>query len=131
MRVSSHDRVRIEHVVAVEDDTSQVLKVDLVDDTGTWWNDLEIVEGLGAPLKELEALAVPLELQLLVPLPGLGCTCSIHLHRMVNDQVDRAERVDLRWVSTKALHGIAHGRQIDDSWHTTKLDKVRLGLNLE
>jgi hypothetical protein len=38
---------------------------------------------------------------------------------VINDQVNRAEWVDLGWVSTKSLHGVSHGSQVDDGWDTT------------
>jgi hypothetical protein len=38
---------------------------------------------------------------------------------MINDQIDGHQGVDLGWVSTKTLHGISHGSEIDDCWHTT------------
>jgi hypothetical protein len=34
----------------IEYDTSEVFKVDLMDDTGAWGNNLEVVEGFGSPL---------------------------------------------------------------------------------
>ena len=48
-----------------------------------------VLERLGAPLEETEALAVAVELELHVLLQGVGGASHIHLHRVVNDQVDR------------------------------------------
>ena len=39
---------------------------------------------------------------------------------MVNDQIDWAEWVDLLWITSKALHSIAHSSEIDNSGYTTK-----------
>ena len=72
MGISPDDGVRIEHVATVEDDRGQVLEIDLMDNTGTWWHDPEVVEGLGAPLKELEALSISGELKKLVLFLGVG-----------------------------------------------------------
>jgi hypothetical protein len=75
VRVSTDDGIGVEHVLTVHNNASEVLKVDLMDDTGAWGNDLEVVEGLRAPLKELEALAVTFEFHLFVEfgsIPGAG-----------------------------------------------------------
>ena len=50
VRVSADDGVWVEKVVTVEDNTSEVLEVDLMDDTRARGHNLEVIEGLGAPL---------------------------------------------------------------------------------
>jgi hypothetical protein len=45
VRISSDDGVVIKKSVSLEDDSGQVLKVDLMDNTRAWWDDLEVVEG--------------------------------------------------------------------------------------
>ena len=49
---------------------------------------------------------------------------------MVDDEVHRAERVDLGGVATEALHSITHGSEIDDGWNTPKKSAVLVRLNL-
>jgi len=93
--VGADDGVGVEEAVAVKDDTREVLEIDLVNDTRAWRYDLEVVEGLGAPLEELESLTVPGELEALILVSGISNTGSVDLDRVVNDEVDGAKRVDL------------------------------------
>ena len=120
MRVSSNNGVWVEHVVAVENDTSEVLKVDLMDDTRAGRNDLEVVKSLGSPLEELEALTVTLEFELLVGLGSILSASNIDLDGVIDDEIDWAERVDLGGVSAETVHGVTHGSEIDDSGHATR-----------
>ena len=80
----------------------------------TWWHDAgggrddaEVVEGLLAPLEELVALAVALELHVDVVVHGIGLPKSVDLHGVVDDQVDGDQRVDL-----------AGGRRRRASWRS-------------
>ena len=66
VRVGADDGVGVDDVGVGEADAGEVLEVDLVDDAGAGGHDEHVLEGLGAPLEEGEALAVPLELELLV-----------------------------------------------------------------
>ena len=40
---------------------------------------------------------------------------------MIDNEINLAERVDFIWVTTKGLHGRAHGSQINDGWHTSEV----------
>lgn len=95
-----------------------------MDDTGAWRHNLEVIESLGAPLEELESLAVTLELKLFVFLGSAGDTSGIDLDGVINDEVDGAEWVDLAWVTSETLHGVTHSCQIDNSWYSTKILKT-------
>ena len=37
--------------------------------------------------------------------------------RVVDDEIDRHERVDLLRIAARLVHGVAHGRQVDDDRH--------------
>ncbi|CAB4921390.1 unannotated protein [freshwater metagenome] len=104
-------------LVAGEDHAGQVLDVDLVDDAGARGDDLEVVEGALAPAEELVALAVALVLDLDVALEGLGGPEHVGDDGVVDDQLGRGERVDLRRVAAEVGHGLAHGGQVDDAGH--------------
>ena len=93
-----------------------------MDNTRAGWYNLEVVEGLGAPLKELEALSVSGKFKKLILLLGIGGSGGVNLHGVVDDKIDGAEWVDLRWVSAKTLHGITHRSEVNDSWNSTKMD---------
>ena len=81
--------------LVVEDDPSQVLEVDLVDDARVGRHDLEAVEGALAPAKEGVALLVALELQVGVHLEGPVGPERVHLHRVVDHELRGDQRVDL------------------------------------
>ena len=83
-------------------------------DAGAGRHDGEVREGELAPLQELVALAVALIFQLDVPRQGLRSAELVDDHRMVDDEIDRHERVDLARVAAEVLHGVAHGREVDD-----------------
>lgn len=110
----------------VEDDTREVLKVDLVHDTATGRHNLEVIEGLATPFEELEALAIALEFHLLVELCSVEGAGGVDLHRVVNDKIHGTEGVDLFGIAAQTLHGVAHSGQIHDGGHTAKNERVRV-----
>jgi len=40
---------------------------------------------------------------------------------VIDDQVDWAQRVDLGWITTEALHGITHGSEINNCGHAREI----------
>lgn len=121
MRIGTNDGVGVEHIVLVENNTREVLEIDLMDDTRARRHDLEVVESLGAPLEELEAFAVTSELETLVCFTGIANARGINLNGVINDEINWAERVDLAGVTTETLHGITHGSEIDYSGYTSEI----------
>jgi len=120
VRVSADNGVGVEETVAVEHGSREVLEVDLMDNTGARGNDAEVIEGLGAPLEELEALAVTNELELLIRDGSVSSAGGIDLDGVIDDEVNGAEGVDLGGVTTEALHSVTHGGEVNDSGDTTK-----------
>ena len=84
-------------------------------------DDAEVGEGLLTPLEELVTLAVALEFDLGVALQGVGGGEEIHLHRVVNHQVNRHKRIDPLRVAAQTSHRGAHGSQVNDGWHAGKI----------
>jgi hypothetical protein len=41
----------------------------------------------------------------------------VDLHRVVDHEIDRHERIDPLGVATQSLHGIAHRGKINDRWN--------------
>ena len=121
--VGTYNGVRVEHVLLVEDNTSEVLEVDLMDNTGARRYNFKVVESLGAPLQELESLAITREFETLVAVAGITNASCIDLDGVINDEIDGAERIDLAGVTTEALHSVAHRGKIDNSGHATTHDK--------
>ena len=92
----------------------QVFEIHLMADAGTRRHDAEIVECTLPPFQKRITLTIAVILEVDVLLEGLGIGEVIDHHRMINDQIDRRQRVDLLGVLSQRLHGIAHGGQVDD-----------------
>lgn len=117
VRVGADEGVGVGLAVADHDRTGQVLDVDLVDDAGAGRDDLEVVEGGLAPAQELVALAVAAVLQLDVLREGLVGAELVGDDGVVDDQLGRGERVDLRRVAAELLDSLTHGGEVDDTGH--------------
>ena len=109
--------VQLTALFLAEYNPGQVFEVDLVDNSGVRGNDLEVGEGLLPPAQEGIAFLVAVELQLGVDIHGVEFSMSVNLYRVINHQFGRRERVDSGRITAEVAHGIAHGRQIDDSGH--------------
>ena len=86
-------------------------------DAGRRRDDAEVVEGLLAPAQEGVALAVALVVAVGVDVEGARGAERVDLDRVVDDEVDRDERVDLRRVRAELVDRVAHRRQVDDRRH--------------
>ena len=91
-----------------------MLEVDLVADAGSRRHDLEIVERAAAPLEEFVALAVAGIFELDVAVERLGSAELVDHHAVVDDEVDRDQRIDLLRVAAELLHRVAHCGEVDD-----------------
>ena len=114
MRVGPDERVGKGLPVTRLDHARKELEIDLVDDAGVRWNDLQVVECRLAPAQERVALTIPLELQLGVAEDRPGGGVLVHLHGVVDDELGRQLRVDLRRITAELRHRIAHRREIDN-----------------
>ena len=85
-------------------------------DAGAWRHDAKIAQRRLAPLEEFVALAVALKFEIGVEQQGRFSAVLVHLHRVVDDEIDLLKRVDSGRVATEPDHGIAHGGKIDDTW---------------
>ncbi len=125
VRVGADQRVGIGQLDAVDilrdHDAGEVLDVDLVDDAGIRRDDFEIVERALSPAQEGIALAVARELELGVEREGVRTAEVVHLHRVVDDELDRLQRIHTNGISAERDHGIAHGREIDHARHAGKV----------
>ena len=77
----------------------------------------EVLECLLAPAKERIALAVARHLQRDVLPEGLGRAEMVNHHRMVDDQIDRRERIDAAGIAAKSGHGRAHRGEVHHRRH--------------
>ena len=99
----------------------EIFEVDLVADAGAGRHDAEIVEGRLAPAQEPVALAVPLVFEVDVLGEGARGAEIVDDDRMVDDEVDRDQRVDPLGVAAERAHGVAHGGEVDDGRHAGEI----------
>ncbi len=86
-------------------------------DAGAGRHHAEIVERPRPPAQERVALAVPLIFLVDIDLEGLVGAEGVDHHRMVDDEIDRGERIDLLRVAAELGHRVAHGGEIDHGGH--------------
>ena len=90
-------------------------------DAGARRHDGEIGERLLAPAQEAIALLVVLVFALdVLPERLVGAEIVDH-HGMVDDEIDRHQRIDLVRIAAKRLHRVAHGGEIDDGRHAGEI----------
>ena len=119
--------------VAFHHHPRQVLDVDLVHDSGSRRDDLEIVECALAPAQELIPLTIALVFEVDVALEGAGVAEEVKDHRVVDDQLGGGQRIDLLRIAAQCGDGLAHGRQVHHARHAGEVlhDHPRRGeLNL-
>src|SRR6266700_1012531 len=104
-----------------EDHASQVFKVDLVDDAGVRGYDSQISETGLAPSEKRIAFFIPLEFEKCVHVERLACAEFIDLNRMVDHEFHRLKRIDQGGITTKLLHGVAHGGEIDHAGYSGEI----------
>ncbi len=119
VRIGADQRVGIERAgrLIEEDDACQVFEIDLVHNPGLRRNDAEVAQCFLPPAQKRVAFEVAFVFQVGVRLKGAGGAEAVDLHRVIDDQLDRLQRIDAPWIAAHAFHGVAHGRQIDDCRH--------------
>ncbi len=115
--VGADEGVGVIHAVFLQHALGEVLEVHLVDDADAGRDDLERVERLHAPLEELVAFAIALELEVEIAAEGVGAPGEIDLDRVVDDEIDGNERFDELGVLAHARDRAAHGGEIDEQRH--------------
>ena len=93
---------------------AEVLEIHLVADAGAGRHDAEVLERVLSPPQEDVALLVALELELGVDQERGLRAVLVHLDRVVDDEIDRLERIDALRVAAERRDGVAHRGEIDD-----------------
>ena len=88
-----------------------------MDDAGVGRHDAEVAERVLAPAQEGVALLVARELELGVQLKRVGLAEVVDLHRVIDDELDRLQRVDLVRIAAEPRDAVAHRGEIDDRRH--------------
>ena len=94
-------------------DLAEIFEIDLVADAGAGRHDAEIAERLLAPFQEFVALLVALVFELDIAGEGHRRAELVDDDRMVDDQIDRHQRVDLLRIAAERRHGVAHRGEVD------------------
>ncbi len=117
-------RVRADQAVAVgppvlggEDQPRQVLEVDLMADAHARRHGPEVAEGALGPAQQLVALEVALVLNGDVGVVGRGVARALDDDRVVDDQLDGHQGVDLGGVAPQVGQRVTHGGQVDHGRH--------------
>ncbi len=112
--IGAHQRVGEGHAVPDAHDLTEMLQVHLVADAGAGRDDAEPVERLLGPSEQRVALTVAPVLPFDVRLVGVLGAEEVHLDRVIDDQVDRHERIDGGRIPARSGDRAPHRGQIDD-----------------
>ena len=100
---------------------AHVFQIYLVADAGAWRDDAEVLEGFLAPAQKGVAFAVALELDGDVLLQRLRGAAEIDHDGVVDDEINRDERVDLLRIAVEAGDAVTHGGEIDHGGHAGEI----------
>jgi hypothetical protein len=118
MGVCAYERVRVEDLLVIlHDHTGQMLKIDLMDNTGARWGDGEVLEGILSPLEELKTFVVTSKFDFLVFEESVFDSADIGLDRVVNYQIHWDLRIDVAGVLAETRHSVTHGGEVYDRRH--------------
>ena len=134
MRIGADDGIGIRDVARARDarrpgtagtehDAPEKFDIDLMHDARIGWHRAEIRKRALAPLEKGVALAIAIELELGVFFKGRGGAEAIDLHRVIDDEFDRLQRIDGLGIAAHFGHRIAHRGEIDDARHAGKVLK--------
>ncbi len=112
---------------STHDHARQVLDVHLVHDAGLGRHHAEVAERILAPAQEHITLAVAVVLEAGIELERIGGAEVVDLHRVVDDQFHRLQRVDARRVAAERGDAVAHRRQIDHAGHAGEILQQHAG----
>ena len=133
VRVGADQRVRIGHLegallladghllLAGPHRLREIFEIDLVADAGAGRHHGEIRKRPLAPFQEFVALLVLLVLLDHVLAERLVVAEEVHDHRVIDDEIDRHQRIDFFGVAAERLHGVAHRREIDHRRHAGEI----------
>ena len=112
VRVSTEHGIGEPHAVFFPDAARQVFHVDLVDDAVAGRNNTHGFEGTLCPFDETIALGIALEFDFLVDLNRVRPVVDVDFNRMVDDDVNRHQRLNLARRHALTLRSSAHRREV-------------------
>ena len=119
--IGPHQRVGKINTAPLQNPLGQILQIDLMHDPNSRRHHTKRLECLLAPLQQFIPLPVPLELQIHVPAQGGLGPEIIHLHAVIDHQVDRNQRLDHLRVTAHPGHRGTHRRQIHQQRHPSEI----------
>ena len=121
MRIGADQRVGVINPFSIrlrtEHAPREIFEVHLMHDPDPGRHHSERLERLLAPFEKLVALRISLELHLEIQLQRFWRPGEIDLHRMIDDQIHRNERLDDLRVPAKPRDRASHRREIDQQRH--------------
>ncbi len=113
VRIGADTNVGEGDAILLGDYRGHSLEVDLVHDAVAGRDYIDIVEGLLAPVDEMEAVGIAPVLDGAVALEGVGVAAGVfHRQRVIDDQLRRHHRVDAGWVAALSGDGVAQAGQV-------------------
>ena len=103
------------------DDAREVFEIHLVDDARVRRNHAEIAKRVLSPAQERVALLVARELEVGVQPERISVAEGVHLHRVIDDQLDGLQRVHLVRIAAEPDDAIAHRREVDHAGHAGEI----------
>src|SRR6478672_13861338 len=92
-----------------------------MDDADSRRNKLESFKSLLTPLEKLVTLAIALERHVQIEFERARRTKEIDLHRVIDNQIDRHERLDDLRVASEPLHSAAHRCEVDNQRNSSEV----------
>ena len=114
VRIGDLDRFAVALLLRRPDGLREIFEVDLMADAGAGRHDREIGESLLAPLQEAVALLVLLVFARHVLRERSWRAEMVDDDRVIDDEIDRNERIDLVRIAAERGHRVAHRGEVDD-----------------
>ena len=117
VRIGAHQGIGKCYAVSGHNNLREVFQIHLMNDPRLRRHDVEVVKRLLSPLEKFVPFPIALKFLLRVIRQRHVAAEIIHLHRVIDHQIDRHQRIDSSRISTSALHRGPHGGQIDHGRH--------------
>ena len=113
VRIRPNQCIRKIYAVFFENSLRKVLKVDLMNDSDAGRHHAKPIERLRSPLQKPIPLAISLKFDLHVSKVRLFAAGIVHLHRMIDNKINRNQRFDHTRVLSKSFNRRTHRSQIN------------------
>ncbi|GAC1442532.1 MAG: hypothetical protein NVSMB59_05470 [Vulcanimicrobiaceae bacterium] len=130
MRVGTDDRIGIRDARGIrihtgaartEDDAAQKFDIHLMDDARIRRHGSEIIERFLTPFEKRIAFFIALEFERRIFRERPGRCEAVDLHRVIDHEFDRLQRIDGFGIAAHIGHRIAHRGEIDDARYAGKI----------